>query len=26
VPVLFRIVKGWELRFLSRHVADGRHG
>ena len=26
VPVLFRIVKGWELRLLSRHAADGRHG
>jgi HAE1 family hydrophobic/amphiphilic exporter-1 len=26
VPVLFRIVKGWELRVFSRQTAGGRHG
>jgi len=26
VPVLFRIVKGWELRVFNRQTADGRHG
>jgi hydrophobe/amphiphile efflux-1 (HAE1) family protein len=26
VPVLYRIVKGWELALLSRRSAGGRHG